>query len=390
MLPVVLAYVAALFSPHVMPIVLGAAEDALGLSHSEAGLIATVEFLGFGAAPFVFGRWLEKAAAPACAALVLCHVLAAAVPGYTALLLIRAAAGLAGGTLISAANTAIARQPGAERYYARCVAAAVVVGSAGLALLGWPVREFGYAGAYGCAAVVALIVLPLVARWPRMEPQPASTGAFSRPLAFLLGVGFLMFVSDALVWPFAERIANEIGVDEGLVNALLGISLLAGLAGAVTAARLGTRYGTVRPLAVAMWLTALAGLGITLSSGAATFTVAAIIKNASIMLAIPFVLATAARLQSSAAALTSGAMAFGVATGPYLGGFLAQHWGFPASGATGIALVAMATLLLLKMRASLQPTVRSQDKNRGYVAVAIHRGHQDGGASAKPSGRGPA
>ena len=160
----------------------------------------------------------------------------------------------------------------------------------------------------------------------------------------------LLFFSDGLVYPFAERIGRALDMGRAL-DVLLALGLGVGVLGALAAERLGGRFGNIRPLLVGAWGTALAGLAVVSATGPVSFGLAVSAKNLTVFFFFPFLLGAAAVRDPSGrgVAAVTGAIPLGIAIGPFVGGMLVERWGFPVLGWVGVALVAVATPFGLRL-----------------------------------------
>jgi len=355
-LPLLAAYIAAVQSAYVMPVLLGAASDSLGLRADAAGLLTTLELLGYAVGGLVLAPRLDRLprariAHFAGAALALAHLASAAVDEFTVLAVMRSCAGLAAGSLMAITNAEIARSGDAERKYARCIAAAIAFGCIGLAVIPLLARSYGHLGAYGYAGVVVLGLLPLTWRWP--APVAIDRGGAMNFAALLPLCGFtlLLCFSDGVVYPFAERMGVGLGL-EPVLNLLLAGALATGCLGAMAASRIGTRWGHIRPLVVAGWLTALAGLTIPYAMGPVSFLLATGTKNLTLFFLFPYLLGAAAVRDPSGrgVAAVTGCIPLGISIGPWVGGILVEATGYRVLGWVGIAAIALATPMVLSVR----------------------------------------
>ncbi|MHC4955422.1 MAG: MFS transporter [Planctomycetota bacterium] len=356
--PLLLAYIAAVQSAYVTPVLLGAATDSLHLRADEAGLLTTLELLGFAISGLVLAPRLDRLprgrlAHAAVLVLGCAHVVSAAIDAFALLAIARSVAGLAAGSLMATTNAEIASYPDAEKKYARCSAVAVLFGCAGLFVIPFAARTFGHAGAYGYVGTLALLLVPGVWGWPAPQPlaerpERGDISALKPLFAFTL----LLFFSDGVVYAFAERMGRALGM-EGLLDALLSGALLAGFVGALAAGALGTRWGQIRPLVAAGCATALAGLAIPYATGAVTFGAAVSVKNLTLFFLFPYLLGAAAARDPSGrgVALTTAIVPLGVSMGPWVGGILVEAWGFPVLGWVGVAAMTLAAPFALRLRA---------------------------------------
>ncbi|MHC4137633.1 MAG: MFS transporter [Planctomycetota bacterium] len=360
-IPLAVAFAAANLSPYLTPLVLGAASDSLGLSPDQAGLLATLEFLGLGLASLLVAtsvhrldrRRLTLAGLALAAA---GHLLAALVDSYAVMLPVRFTVGVGEGVVLAATNATIAVAAGAARVYARCILTTILAASVGYAVCPTAIASWGHRGAHGCVAVVLLLALLFIARGPHSARTPVrERNGGSAIVGWLLGMTLLVTLSDALVWPFAERIGRSLGIEGETLGWLLGGSLAAGLVGAGAAERLGTRFGYVRPLLLGLWGTALAGWGMANAGAPATLFATTVAKNVTILFFFPYLLGVAAAVDRTGrtAAAVTGTMPLGVAAGPWLGGLVVEAAGFSALGWGGLGGALLATGILLRGRGNL-------------------------------------
>jgi len=356
------AYVAALFSPQLSPMLLGAASEGLGLAPGRAGLVTTVEFLCQGVAallvsPFVHRLDRRRIVVATVAVLAVGHAASAAAGSFGLLVATRILVGSTQGLLLGTINAEIARTRDPERTYAACFLGAIVFGAAGFfcmpVVMGW----FGaQRGAYGLAALVAAVAWPLVTRFPRSGREVVASGAQGPPRAVLVLLAATVMISwsDGLVWPFAERIGSALGVFPRVLGWLLGAGIMAGLLGSLGARALGARLGYFGPAAFGMAGTALGGLAMTLAGGPQALACATILKNGTVFFLFPYLLALAADADRSGrgASAMTGCLPLGFALGPVVGGGLIERFGFPALGWAGICLAAVAIGLLVVARIS--------------------------------------
>jgi len=354
--PLLAAYVAAVQSAYSTPVLLGAVTDSLGLRADQAGLLATLELLGFAVAGLLLAPLLDRLprariAHLAGGVLACAHLASAAIDSFALLAVARAVAGLAAGSLMATATAEIAHFPDAERRYARCSATAVLLGCVGLFVIPMASRQFMHVGAYGFAGAVVLLLLPLTWGWPEPavseERERGEIGGLIPLFAFTL----LIFFSDGLVYPFSERMGRALGL-ETMLDWLLAACLLAGFVGAMAAERFGTRWGHIRPLVWAGWGTALAGLAMPYATGAFSFALATGAKNLTLFFLFPYLLGAAAARDPSGrgAAAATGIIPLGVSVGPWIGGALVEASGFHILGWVGLAAVALATPMALGLR----------------------------------------
>jgi len=357
--PLVVAYVAAAQSLYTTPVLLGAVSDSLGLRADQVGLMITIELLAFAAAGLLLAPRLDRLPRGRIVILAalgvgIANVASGAIDTLGALTVARAFAGISLGCLLATTSAEIAHFADAEARYARCMMVALAFGCVGIFIIPEAARRFGHAGSYGYIAAVVVLLVPFMRGWPPQPPPQDAQRGDLRSLYPLFAFVVLLFFSDGLVYPFAERIGRALDMDRAL-DLILALSLGVGLFGALAAERLGGRFGNVRPLLVGAWGTALSGLAVVCATGPVSFALGASAKNLTMFFLFPFLLGAAAVRDPSGrgAAAVTGVVPLGIAIGPFVGGMLVERWGFPVLGWVGVALVAVATPFAVRL---LRPT----------------------------------
>ena len=114
-----------------LPLLVGAFTDRLSLDTRQVGTLGSADMAGMFAAAVLATFWVRRSdwrlvAALACALLFACHSLSAFLDSLTPLLLVRGAAGFAGGSLMSIALTSLGdtrrplQQPGRRPLATAC------------------------------------------------------------------------------------------------------------------------------------------------------------------------------------------------------------------------------------------------------------------------------
>ena len=353
--PLLAAYVAAAQSLYTTPVILGAASDSLGLRADEVGLMITLELLAFAAAGLLLTPRLDRlprgrivVVAALCVGIA--NVVSGSLDTLGALMCARVLAGASVGGLLATTSAEIAHYADAEARYARCMMVALVFGCIGIFIIPEAARRFGHAGSYGYIAAVVMLLVPFMRGWPPAPPPKEVQRGDLRALYPLFAFVVLLFFSDGLVYPFAERIGRALGLERTL-DVVLALSLGVGILGALGAERLGSRFGNVRPLLVGAWGTALAGLAVVCATGPVSFGLAASAKNVTMFFLLPYLFGAAAVRDPSGrgVAAVTGVIPLGIAIGPFAGGLMVERWGFPVLGWVGVALVAAATPFALRL-----------------------------------------
>lgn len=255
-----------------LPILIGAFTEELGLGTTQVGWLGSADMIGMFAAAVVATAWIRRsdwrrAGFIAGLALLACHVLSGWVVHYPSLFVIRMVAGFAGGSMMSIALTCLGDGRNPDRYFALFISGQLGLGAIGLALLPKVLAAFGLGGAFLALALLVAIATAAIPFIPRSGRFPAPENLRAIPLKRMIPGGvallacFLFDLGVMMVWAYAERMGDAAGLEPGFIGNALAGSLLAALAGSLLAAAMGARFGRVLPLfvtlvlqAVALWL----------------------------------------------------------------------------------------------------------------------------------------
>ncbi|KUY99149.1 MULTISPECIES: MFS transporter [unclassified Burkholderia] len=342
----------------VAPAVAGQLATQLGLSASQIGTYFFVELGAFSLATVPSYLWLGRVDARRVAACAIAlfgagNLLTALwMPGFVALLALRAVTALGGGSLMVLCMTSAATSENSDRVYGLWVVGQLVAGAVGLFMLPHVFAAFGLRALYVALAALALVAAPLSRGFPAtLGARPASAraargAATDAPRLFVaLAIGAVLsfYLAIGSVWTFASRAAAEAGLDPQSTGNVLAIASVMGIAGAALASCAGGRLARRTMLAagyalLAASLVALAALPHASGYGAAIFA----FKFAWTFV-LPFILATVAQIDTSGrlVATLNFVIGAGLAAGPLLAGLLLD------AGGTMHALFATATAVAI-------------------------------------------
>ena len=164
------------------------------------------------------------------------------------------------------------------------------------------------------------------------EGEPTRDGAGTTPSLYgpaaimsLFGM-FIYSVAEMALWNFGFYIPVQAGVPEEVVGAILGITVLMGLAGGAFAAWLGTRMGRVGPIVIGSMLS-VAGRWIFIASSTSEWVFfGGLLWGLGFYFVTPYQIGLVAALDRHGrlAVLAGGAMNFGYAVGPAIAGRLLE------------------------------------------------------------------
>jgi predicted MFS family arabinose efflux permease len=365
LLAVVAAFGVAYAGVNALPLLLGSLVDGLGLDEAGAGALGSLELGGLAASSLLLASRVDRVsrrrlaiwgALGACAG----HGLSALAGSFPVLVLARIAAGLGEGATIAAANSAVASVRDPDRLFAQASVLGGLIAAASLVALPYAIEPWGHSGGFGAIAGISILCVPFLFWLPTIpESSATARGLPGRKLLGVATLGAILLFSAAqgALWAFSERIGIAIGFSREEVGLALGVTTLAGLAGGVIAAVLGTRGGRPMLLTVGLganvvstWMVVMAGTSELYLAGLLAWGIA-------FYFALPYLLGTAAALDPLGrwAAAAAGASAVGMALGPGVAGLVVSGSGYPALGGFVIACGLGAAVLIL-------PVARAVDR----------------------------
>ena len=163
-------------------------------------------------------------------------------------------------------------------------------------------------------------------------------------------LGCLLFMAgQTTVWAFVERIGTFGGHDSIAVGQLLALTLVFALTGSFSAAWIGGRVATARPLAFACLLFFMAVALLTQASNFSAYSIGACMLTFSVGFGLTYAVTTVANLDHDGryVVLTVPAIGIGLLAGPGIAGYLTQGTGFIPVLVFGGLLVATALAAFL-------------------------------------------
>ena len=266
----------------------------------------------------------------------------------------RFVAGLGCGVLVSLSFTMVGLTANPDRNFGYLIAAVLTYGAFGLWLMPGAFDLIGMKGLIVFFALFPLLALPLLRYLPRSgeEQVHAENGAVTlsislRAVAVITMLGY--FLAQGVVWAYLFLIGLSGGVDEqGVANGLT-ISQFLGIAGALLAAVLGSRWGRLGPLSVGILGGIVPLFFLFEQFSALQYGIAVSAYNFAWNLTHPFLLAAMASFDRSGKLVVHavGAQMLGLAIGPALAASVVQSDDYGSVLTLGIALFLVAWVLIL-------------------------------------------
>ncbi|MDR0245856.1 MAG: MFS transporter [Burkholderia sp.] len=362
----------------VAPAVAGQLATQLGLSASQIGTYFFVELGAFSLATVPSYLWLGRVDARRVAAFAIAlfgagNLLTALwMPGFAALLALRAVTALGGGSLMVLCMTSAATSENSDRVYGLWVVGQLIAGAIGLFVLPHVFVAFGLRALYVALAALALLAAPLSRGFPsslgtRTTPAPSARGdATQTPRRFVvlaIGAVLTFYLAIGSVWTFASRAAAEAGLDPQSTGNVLAIASVMGIAGAALASCAGGRLARRAMLAAGYALLAASLVALATMRDTGGYSTAIFTFKFAWTFVLPFILATVAQIDTSGrlVATLNFVIGAGLAAGPLLAGLMLDAGGTMHAlfaAATAVAIVSFAALRHIDRRA--RPSLSSQ------------------------------
>ncbi|WP_175865015.1 MFS transporter [Burkholderia cepacia] len=348
----------------VAPAVAGQLATQLGLSASQIGTYFFVELGAFSLATVPSYLWLGRIDARRVAAFAIAlfgagNLLTALwMPGFVALLALRAVTVLGGGSLMVLCMTSAATSENSDRVYGLWVVGQLIAGAIGLFVLPHVFAAFGLRALYVALAGLALLAAPLSRGFPsslgaRTAPTQHARGAAARTpqglIVLAIGAVLTFYLAIGSVWTFASRAAAEAGLDPQSTGNVLAIASVMGIAGAALASCAGGRLARRAMLTAGYALLAASLVALAVMRQAGGYSAAIFAFKFAWTFVLPFILATVAQIDSSGrlVATLNFVIGAGLAAGPLLAGLMLDAGGTMHALftiATAVAIVSFAAL----------------------------------------------
>lgn len=346
--------------------------EYLQFSDAQAGYVASAEMFGLAGTTILMSfvahrlNW-RQVIVVSLLLMFMANALSTVVTSLEAFAALRFMAGLGGGSLVSLGFAIVGMSSNPDRNFGLMIMWVLTYGALGL---------FAMPQAYALAdsmnavlwffALFPLLALPFVKHLPatgETEQQgsatatPTSTGI--KALAIFAMLAY--FTAQGIVWAYLFLIGLSGGLDEQAVANGLTLSQFAGIAGALLAALMGSRYGRVMPLMLGILGGAACLYFLVGEFSFLVFAVSVCVYNFAWNVVHPFLLAAMADFDARGRVVVYAVamQMVGLAFGPGLAASMLDESSLVTVNRLGALCFVLSALLilppLLKQRRSLQP-----------------------------------
>ncbi len=267
--------------------------------------------------------------------------------------------GLAQGTVSVICMSSIRVLPNPNRNFGLWLFGQLLVGGLALASLPTLLTLGGPAAFFAALAALALILI-----WPSgaLLPGAQAPGSAAAPSGQERAISWIglsglaailcFYLAFSSVWPLTGQIAHALGFASARTNYALSFAPIGGMLGAAFAAAIGSRFGSVLPLATGMGMLAIAAWQIGANPGFTSYACAAIALMFAWTFVVPYLLGNIAAIDRGGqlTAAVNAIIGAGLATGPVLSGFLLAHGAsYAVAAGVGAGLSTVSLLFALPM-----------------------------------------
>jgi predicted MFS family arabinose efflux permease len=259
---------AGIFYINIMPAIVDGLKEGLAFTNKQAGLVASANTYGaaIGALLVVFLithiNW-RKTSYMLLAALISIDLTCMFLTEANTLIAIRALYGLCGGALVGIGFSVMSRTSEVSRTFGYLLTIQFGLGGVGIIFLPDLVPVFGTKALFLSLATFGLVTMIMV---PFLSDYPAEKQA-DRKVAGLIPSGtavlaliatFLFQAANMAIYAYSIGIGKFAGLDPSFVSTSLGIGAWIAIGGSILVIILSTRLGRLKPVSIAILITAIA------------------------------------------------------------------------------------------------------------------------------------
>lgn len=359
---------AGIFYINIMPAIVDGLKEGLAFTNKQAGLVASANTYGaaVGALLVVFLvkhiNW-RKTSYILLVALISIDLLCMFLTNANTMIVVRTLYGLCGGALVGIGFSVMSRTSEVSRTFGYLLTIQFGLGGLGIIYLPELVPVYGTKALFLSLAsfgVVTLMMLPFLAAYPAPDHSDRKAAKLipSIPAVFALLATFLFQAANMAIYAYSIGIGKFAGLEPSFVTTSLGIGAWIAIGGAVLVIIMSTRLGRLRPVSIAILITAIATWALHYSDVNPNSWFSSVFWLANVVIAITWAFTISYLLSMCAefdktgqmAALGGFASKMGLASGPFVAAYVV--------GENNYALIITAATvgLILCMFAAISPS----------------------------------
>lgn len=381
------AYGVGLLTLLMLPFLMGAMMDGLGLSEGTTGLILSVEFTVAMVSSLLISPYINRIPRRTFAVVgtlmaIAANIISAYVTDVTFLMTIRAFAGFGAGLALATGNSVIASAEDPDKTAGEVNVLFVVLMITVMLGFGYIADNFGLKGTYFGVAATYAIMLTMVFKLPQYvnndtfaenhADTTSSKGKLSKvnligivPIGMMITM-FLFSTRDTMGWAFVEQIGVKLGYTTSEMGMILALQAFIALIGPMIVAKVGTRFGITIPVLIGIIGHGAITLGYLMASDSKFFYTLIVLMNATAYFyALAYLTGLAASLdkEGRVVAATGSFIALGIAVGPAFAGQLIDLGGYSLAAWSIIVVVALTVIAVIPPLKAARAAERAQLAN---------------------------
>ncbi len=359
---------AGIFYINIMPAIVDGLKEGLAFTNKQAGLVASANTYGaaIGALLVVFFvahiNW-RKASYMLLVALISIDLACMFLTDATALIVVRAIYGLCGGALVGIGFSVMSRTTEVSRTFGYLLTIQFGLGGAGIIYLPGLVPVFGTKALFLSLAtfgLVTMIMVPFLSEYPATKQADRKiTGLIPQgPAALALIATFLFQAANMGIYAYSIGIGKFAGLEPSFVSTSLGVGAWVAISGSVLVIILSTKLGRLKPVSLAILITALSTWALHYSDVNPNSWFSSVFWLANALIAITwaftisYLLGMCAEFDKTGqmAALGGFASKMGLASGPFFAAYVVGENNY------SLVITASTLCLILCMLAAVLPS----------------------------------
>jgi predicted MFS family arabinose efflux permease len=357
---------AGIFYINLMPAIVDGLKEGLAFTNKEAGLVASANTYGaaIGAFAVVFLvqriNW-RRASYVLLTVLISVDILCMFLTEVTTMIAVRSIYGLCGGALVGIGFSVMSRTSEVSRSFGYLLTIQFGLGGVGIIFLPDLVPAFGTKALFLSLATFGLVTMcmvPFLAEYPLPAKTERRVGSIvpSIPAVLALIATFLFQAANMGIYAYSIGIGKFAGLDPSFVSTSLGIGAWIAIGGSVLVIILSTRLGRLKPVSIAIILTAISTWALHYSNvnpdswTGSVFWLANLVIAITWAFTISYLLGMCAEFDKTGqmAALGGFASKMGLASGPFVAAYIVgeNNYGSVITVATCALVACMLAAML--------------------------------------------
>jgi predicted MFS family arabinose efflux permease len=250
-----------------MPAIVDGLKEGLAFSNKEAGLVASANTYGaalgaFLVVFFVKGINWRKASYTLLVILISVDLMCMYLTNANTMIAVRFMYGLCGGALVGIGFSVMSRTSEVSRTFGYLLTIQFGLGGVGIIYLPDLVPVFGTKALFLSLAafgIVTMIMVPFLSDYPARQAANRKVAGLipSVPAVLALIATFLFQAANMAIYAYSIGIGKFAGLDPSFVSTSLGVGAWIAIGGSVLVIIMSTRLGRLKPVSIAILLTAI-------------------------------------------------------------------------------------------------------------------------------------